>query len=460
MWSVESVYAVTSNKGPVLRTDASNGVCFVNMEENTNPLSSYSAEYLLGAMLNIAPGAIIAVNRSQQILLFSRGAEEIFGYSQEEIVGQTLEVLLPMASIQTHQQHFQAFAQAPESVRLMNVRKKIEGRRKNGQVFPAEAAISKTLGEGERLFLVFLQDITERALIEKTLRKNRKYLENLMSARAAQAQLTEESLLLEIEAHLQAQEILLQKVDSLARSNADLTQFAAVVSHDLQEPLRMVMHSLELLAHEAYETQGAKEYVVSALHGATRMKTLIQNQLATARLPEQLAVAYTNCEEVLQWVQQNLILSIQENAVRITHEPLPTLLADKSQMIQLFQNLISNAIKFRSELPPEIHISARQLTADTLLKVHWVFCVRDNGLGIEPRDFERIFEMSQRLSPNGDAPGFGMGLTIARRVVERHGGRIWVESEPGKGAKFFFTLPEIKPEILGGSPDAENDLKG
>ncbi len=427
------------------------------MEENINSLSSYSAEYFLGAMLNIAPGAIIAVNGSQQILLFSRGAEEIFGYSQAEIVGQTLDVLLPLASLQAHHQHFQAFAQAPESVRLMNVRKKIEGRRKNGQVFPAEAAISKTLGDGERLFLVFLQDITERALIENTLRKNRKYLENLMEARAAQAQLTEESLLLEIEAHLQAQEILLQKVDSLARSNADLTQFAAVVAHDLQEPLRTVISSLELLAHEAHET---KEFVVSALQGATRMKTLIQNQLATARLPEQRAYVYTNYEEVLHLVQQNLCLSIQENAVRITHEPLPTLLADKSQMIQLFQNLISNAIKFRSELPPEIHISARQLTADALLKVQWVFCVRDNGLGIDPSDFERIFEMSQRLSPHGDAPGFGMGLTIAQRVVERHGGRIWVESEPGKGAKFFFTLPEIKRDILGGSPGAENDVKG
>ncbi len=431
------------------------------MDEKIFSQSLFSADQILGAMLNIAPGAMIAVDSAQQIFLFSRGAEEIFGYSKEDILGQTLDVLLPMAFIQLHQQYFQAFALAPESVRLMHARKKIEGRRKDGSVFPAEAAISKVQEDGKLLFIVFLQDVTERVLIEKTLRKNRKYLENLMEARAASAQLSEESLLLEIETHLQAQNILLQKVESLARSNADLAQFAVVASHDLQEPLRMVISYLELLAYQEHEANASKAYATFALEGATRMKTLIQNLLSAAHTPEKRAAyTHTNCEEVLQVVEQNLFRAIQENAVRITHEPLPTLLADKSQMIQLFQNLISNAIKYRSELPPQIHISARQFAADTLLKAQWVFCVRDNGLGIEPKDFEEIFEMSQRLSPNGDSPGFGMGLAISRSVVERHGGRIWVESEPGKGAKFFFTLPDLKSEILGDSPDAENDVKG
>ena len=196
------------------------------MDEKIFSQSLFSADQILGAMLNIAPGAMIAVDSAQQIFLFSRGAEEIFGYSKEDILGQTLDVLLPMAFIQLHQQYFQAFALAPESVRLMHARKKIEGRRKDGSVFPAEAAISKVQEDGKLLFIVFLQDVTERVLIEKTLRKNRKYLENLMEARAASAQLSEESLLLEIETHLQAQNILLQKVESLASSNADLAQFA------------------------------------------------------------------------------------------------------------------------------------------------------------------------------------------------------------------------------------------
>jgi PAS domain S-box-containing protein len=231
---------------------------------------------------------------------------------------------------------------------------------------------------------------------------------------------------------------LAKKADELARSNAELEQFAYVASHDLQEPLRMVASYTELIArrYKGRLDDDADEFIGYAVDGANRMKRLINDLLAYSRVgtrgkkPEP-----TSADSALRQALSNLSMAIEEKGARVKSEALPLVLADESQLIQLFQNLISNAIKFNKETVPEVHISAH---AD---ENQWIFAVRDNGIGIEPEYFERVFLIFQRLHRAGAYPGTGVGLAVCKRIVERHGGRIWVESEPGKGSTFFFTFP-------------------
>jgi PAS domain S-box-containing protein len=242
----------------------------------------------------------------------------------------------------------------------------------------------------------------------------------------------------DISARKQAQEELKKTAAELVRSNAELERFAYVASHDLQEPLRMVTSYLQLL-EQRYRDRldgAAIEFIDFAVDGAARMKTLINDLLAFSRLSTHgETFAPTNCETVLERVLADLRLSIVENGARVTHDPLPTLQADPSQMERVFQNLIGNAIKFHGDQPPAIHIGAQRQPGE------WLFSVRDNGIGIDPKYFERIFLIFQRLHTRDKYPGTGIGLAISQRIIQRHGGRIWVESRPGQGSIFYFTLP-------------------
>ena len=235
-----------------------------------------------------------------------------------------------------------------------------------------------------------------------------------------------------------AQEQLRLSVAELARSNAELEQFAYVVSHDLQEPLRMVASYVQLL-EDRYKDQldsSAREFIAYAVDGATRMKQMIDDLLAYSRVgrngKDLVAVA---TEAALGQACADLRASIRETAAEITHSPLPSVPGDAAQFTHLFQNLIGNAIKFRSQAPPRIHVSAERNGEE------WVFSVSDNGIGLDPQYADRIFMVFQRLHGHEDYPGTGIGLAIARKIVEHRGGRIWVESEPGKGATFRFTVP-------------------
>jgi light-regulated signal transduction histidine kinase (bacteriophytochrome) len=223
----------------------------------------------------------------------------------------------------------------------------------------------------------------------------------------------------------------------LARSNADLEQFAYVASHDLQEPLRMVASFCTLLA-ERYRGKldaDADDFIGFAVEGATRMQALIEGLLQYSRVARRGGgFEPTACEVVLEQATANLETLIVENGAIVTHDPLPTVQADRSQLVQLFQNLIGNAVKFHGEQPPRVHVGAQREEDG------WTFFVRDNGIGIEPRFGERVFEIFQRLHERDRYPGTGVGLSICKRIVEHHGGRIWVESQLGKGATFFFTL--------------------
>jgi len=225
----------------------------------------------------------------------------------------------------------------------------------------------------------------------------------------------------------------------LARSNAELQQFAYIASHDLQEPLRMVTSYLQLLERRYKDRldESANDFIDYAVEGATRMKTLINDLLAYSRIEtREKSFERIDCNNVVKQAIANLQLAINENQAVITWDGLPELAADSTQLIQLFQNLIGNAIKFRGANSPTIHISAE------LQNEKWFFRIKDNGIGIGPQYAERIFVIFQRLHSRTEYPGTGIGLAICKKIIERHDGKIWVESEPGKGAAFCFTLPD------------------
>jgi len=253
----------------------------------------------------------------------------------------------------------------------------------------------------------------------------------------------------DITARKKAEEALAQKTAELLRSNKELEEFAYVASHDLQEPLRMIAGYTQLLArrYQGRLDAEADEFIHYAVDGATRLQGLINDLLAYSRVGTQgKPFAATNSSEVLNRALDNLKIALDESGAVVRHSQLPSVMADATQLTQLFQNLISNAIKFRNQQPPEIQIAAERRPNDatpptTPAGEVWQFCVRDNGIGIEPQYFERIFVIFQRLHGRDEYPGTGIGLAICKKIVERHGGRIWVESTPGKGTSFHFTIP-------------------
>ncbi|PAV03503.1 MULTISPECIES: PAS domain S-box protein [Methanobacterium] len=235
-----------------------------------------------------------------------------------------------------------------------------------------------------------------------------------------------------------AEKLLKLKIEELASSNAELEQFAYVSSHDLQEPLRMIGSYLQLLQRRYYGEldDKADKYIDFAVDGASRMQNLINDLLEFSRVTTRAReFESTDCELVLNQVLSNLELSIKESGAVISHDQLPIIMADSTQLAQVFQNLISNAIKFHSEKTPKITISVRKEDDN------WIFSVADNGIGIDPKHGGRIFEVFKRLHKRRDYPGTGIGLSICKKIVERHGGHIWVESEQGEGSIFYFTLP-------------------
>jgi PAS domain S-box-containing protein len=234
-----------------------------------------------------------------------------------------------------------------------------------------------------------------------------------------------------------AEERLKKTLEDLARSNKELEQFAYVASHDLQEPLRMVSSYTQLLERRYKDKldADADEFIAYAVDGANRMQRLIQDLLVYSQVSSRgKPLTPTDCNAVLGTVRINLSVAIEENNAMVTHDELPIVMADETQLVQVFQNLIGNAIKFHSEEPPHIHVSAEKN------KKEWIFSVRDNAKGIDPQYHDRIFVIFQRLQGKGEYPGTGIGLAICKRIIERHGGRIWVESELGKGSTFYFTI--------------------
>jgi PAS domain S-box-containing protein len=256
-----------------------------------------------------------------------------------------------------------------------------------------------------------VHDITELKRAELEIREMNESLENKVAERTAE----------------------------LTRSNADLQQFAYVASHDLQEPLRNVASCLQLLEKKYKNNLDAKadQYIHYAVESSVRMKNLILDLLTYSRIGTRgNPRKQTDCEQILDQTVRNLRSAISEAGAVITRDPLPTILADNAQLMQVFQNLIGNSIKFRGEQQPHVHVSAVKN------KKEWIFSVKDNGIGIESRHLDRIFVIFQRLHKRSQYGGTGIGLAIVKKVVERHNGRVWVESEFGSGTTFYFTIPE------------------
>ncbi len=268
----------------------------------------------------------------------------------------------------------------------------------------------------EALGVAFVEALNRRRA-EDEVRMHRERLEELVEERTSE---------------------LGRALTELERSNAELQQFAYVASHDLQEPLRMVASYVQLL-QERYRGRldgDADEFIGYAVDGANRMQRLINDLLALSRVAtSKKEIKPTDATTALGMARANLELLIEESRGVVTNDTLPTVSADETQLAQLFQNLITNSMKFRGEEPPRVHVSARPEGGE------WVFSVRDNGIGFEPEHAERIFTIFQRLNPRSEYRGTGIGLAISKTIVERHGGRIWAESVLGEGSTFYFTVP-------------------
>jgi PAS domain S-box-containing protein len=337
--------------------------------------------------------AIFVESLKGEILEVNNRACEMFGYDREEFLTKTVVDLVPAGhtAVIPDENADEGIPDIP--IETVNVRA-------NGEKFPVElTARLQTIGD-QTVMLAVVRDISDRKEADQTLELYRTELE---------------------------------------RSNEELAQFAYVASHDLQEPLRMVSSFMELLSMKYQDEldKDANEYIAFAIDGAQRMQRLIKDLLAYSRVGTRgKPFEPTDCNEVIDVVLTNLQVAIEESSAQISHDPLPTVLADEGQLVQLFQNLVGNAIKFIKDDSPVIQIRS-ELKGDD-----WLFSVQDNGIGIASEDFERIFGVSQRLHSIEEYPGTGLGLAISKKIVERHGGRIWVESELGKGSTFYISIPK------------------
>jgi PAS domain S-box-containing protein len=345
-----------------------------------------------------SPNGMVMVNVRGQIVLVNAECERMFGYSRDELVGRSIEMLVPERFRHEHGAHRASFIAKPER-RLMGAGRDLYGMRKSGTEFPVEIGLNPITTPQGPLVLCSVVDITERK---------------------------------------QAQEVLEARSRELLRSNAELEQFAYVASHDLQEPLRMVASYTSLLAEEYGKVldDDAKLYIHFAKDGAERMQQLIHDLLSYSRISSRKRTPTpVSSGECLDLALANLRISLEETGCVIRRSELPKVLGDRSQIVDLFQNLIANAIKFRRATPPVIEVMAESELGGVK------FAVRDNGIGMEPQYFEEVFQVFRRLHTREEYPGTGIGLAICKRIVERVGGRIWVESVLGQGSTFYFTWP-------------------
>ena len=349
-------------------------------------------------LLEAAPDAMVVVNQAGKIVLLNLQAETQFGYRRDELLGQKMSNIVPSGF---PERLVADSLRSAEDALAQQIGTGIEltARRKDGSEFPIEIMLSPLKSADGVLVTAAIRDITAR--------KN------------SEAQ-------------------LLEKVRELNRSNEELQQFAYIASHDLQEPLRMVASYTALLArrYKGKLDSDADDFIAFAVDGASRMQLLIRDLLAYSRVGSKgKELVDTSSAEALQHAIHNLRGAIEGSAALVTNDALPSVMADEMQLTQLFQNLVGNAIKYRRAGVPRVHITAVPSDANK-----WMFSVQDNGLGIEPQFFEKIFGVFQRLHKREEFDGTGIGLAICKKIVERHGGTLSVESTFGEGSTFYFPL--------------------
>jgi PAS domain S-box-containing protein len=361
-----------------------------------------NAEAKFQQLLESAPDAIVGIGPNGRIVLVNAQTEKLFGYARDELIGQAVEKLVPRRYHGAHGDHRSGYFHDPRT-RPMGAGLDLYGLRSDGSEFPAEISLSSIETEDGLLATAAIRDITDRKNAERDLARH-----------AAELQ----------------------------RSNVELSQYAYVASHDLQEPLRMVVTYTDRLTEhlDGRLDERSEAWANYVVEGASRMQSLIEGLLEFSRVrPEEAEFTDVDCEVVLRRTLANLQAAVQESAATVTHDPLPTISADPLQLLQLFQNLIGNALKFRGDDAPVIHIGC---APDS---VGWHFTVSDNGIGIDAADADRIFVLFQRLHSKDEYSGAGIGLALCKKIVDAHGGRMWVDSERGAGATFHWRLPVEHP---------------
>lgn len=358
-------------------------------------------EQLFNAVVESSTDAVVTKTLDGVITGWNEAAELLFGFSAQEAIGKSIDIIVPdelrgevrgvLDRIRRGEkvEHY-------ETVRVSKARRRIDV---SLSISPLKTPTGEIVGAAK-----VARDITQKKIVRRAL-----------------AEASEE----------------------LRRSNADLEQFAHVVAHDLQEPLRTVVSYTQLFAerHNGALDERSEKYARYILEGATRLQQIIKGLLAYARVGSQgNSLARVNSKAVVDEVLASLKTAIEEGAAEIVCGPLPVVSADRLQLGQVFQNIIANALRFHGEAPLHLHIGADR-SNDA-----WVFRIEDNGIGIEAQYAERIFQMFQRLHPRERYPGTGIGLSIAKKIVDRHGGRIWFESMPGRGSTFYFTIPSGQGE--------------
>lgn len=362
-------------------------------------------------LLEAMPDAIIICDQDGTILVVNSQTERLFGFSRDQLIRQPIEVLVPERLRTQHAQHRQAYANKPYP-RPMGIGLELVGCRADGSEFPVEISLGGIRTQDRLLVCSAIRDVTERKQFEKNLKTT-----------AAQ----------------------------LARSNAELQQVAYAVSHDLQEPLRTVVGATQILARDCADSLDAEalQWLGFATDGAKRMQELLNALLNYAQMgAERRPFELVDCEKVYQAAVANLAMVIAESEAKLSHGPLPLVLGDGLQLTQLFQNLLGNAIKFRRQASPRVHVSAQQHGME------WRVAVRDNGIGIDPKQLSRLFVLFHRLHTREQYAGTGVGLAVSKKIVELHGGQIGAESVPGEGSTFYFTIPIVDPQRLPISPSS------
>ena len=409
LFEIEEEPAHTKNKGiRILQTkivliNDSTGKPIYILGISNDITDRKNADELLRLIVESSPSALILVNNKGEMILVNAQTEKLFGYNRKELLDQKIEMLIPERFRKNHGAFCSDFSAAGKA-RGMGAHSEIYGLRKNDTEMMLEIGLSPISTSQGKQVLATIFDITDR---KKT---------------------TEE---------------LKQKSEELARSNTELEQFAYVASHDLQVPLRMVTSYLQLLEKRNSDKldQEAKDFISFAVDGSERMRALIHSLLDYSRINRFKPFEEISINELLKVVLENLSTSIKENKAIIKISALPIIFGDPVLINQLFQNLIGNAIKFRNSKDPEIEISYREENG------YYLFSVKDNGIGIEKENIDKIFVIFKRLHNKEKYPGTGMGLAICKKIVERHGGKIWVESDIGKGSTFYFTIKKQQPEI-------------
>ena len=359
----------------------------------------HESQAQLEAIVQSAMDAIITVDQEQRIVMFNVAAEKMFGCTRQEALGESIERFIPQRFRGEHAMHMKKFGETGVTTRAKGKMRALYALRRNGEEFPIEASISRSKIGTRMLFTVIMRDITEREKAEKRL---------------------------------------FEKMQELARSNAELEQFAYVASHDLQEPLRMVANYTQLLAqrYRGQLDEQADKYVAYAVDGAVRMQALIQDLLTYSRVASGgFEAGAAECHQMVGQAVKNLQAAVEESGAVIHSHDLPVVMAEPSQLTQVFQNLIANAIKFRGAEKPVIQIGAERLDHQ------WVLSVSDNGIGIPQENWQDIFVIFRRLHTHTEYPGNGIGLSICKKIIERHGGKIWIEAQSTPGCCFKFTLP-------------------